>query len=111
MYMDLGYASSSPDTPPKEVGKDRDPSLLLGTGSPSSAAVQFTWESVDESKLPVVQAGGGKMSECLLDSSIRPDRPVRMSPIQMHMHSVSEHTVNGLYVRPDPPLTSLIGSL
>ena len=66
----------------------------------ASRGVQIEWEFIDTERLPTVRAGGDGISDVLMDPTIPVDREVRVQPIQFHTHAVSEHTIDGLYVRP-----------
>ena len=54
----------------------------------------------DRSQFPAVPAGGTGLRDALLNPSATPDREVSMIPVQMHWHVTSEHSWQGMLVRP-----------
>lgn len=70
--------------------------------------LKFEWDSVDMDSLPEVKAGGDRISAVMLDPTTQITKSVKMQPIQMHLHSVSEHTVDGLYYPAELHIVTLV---
>jgi hypothetical protein len=58
----------------------------------------------DKSQFPQVPAGGSAIRDVLEDVSLTPDRMLTMIPRQMHLHTTSEHSRDGMLVRCIPGL-------
>jgi hypothetical protein len=54
---------------------------------------------LNKRNLPIVRAGPDNITHSLLDHDVK-IKSVRVQPIQFHFHSLSEHAVDGMYVRP-----------
>jgi hypothetical protein len=76
--------------------------------------VQMDWDTArafdmrDKSQFPQVPAGGSAMRDVLEDMSLTPDRMLTMVPRQMHLHTTSEHSWDGMLVRCIPGLIKLL---
>lgn len=55
---------------------------------------------MDADIFPVVAAGGSGIADVIQDRGVTPDLMLKMIPIQMHWHETSEHSWDGLLVRP-----------
>lgn len=66
--------------------------------------LQITWDAAeafdmeDNTIFPMVAAGGNGIADVILDPTVKPDRMVKMIPIQLHWHETSEHSWDGLLV-------------
>lgn len=54
----------------------------------------------DRSQFPAMPAGGSALRYALEHPSATPDRVVSLIPEQMHWHVASEHSWEGMLVRP-----------
>jgi hypothetical protein len=58
----------------------------------------------DKSQFPQVPGGGSAIRDVLVDMSLTHDRMLTMIPRQMHLHTTSEHSWDGMLVRCIPCL-------
>lgn len=56
----------------------------------------------DAGELPLVRGGPDNTTHALLDPNVT-SKSVRVHPLQFHFHTLSEHTVDGTFVRPNDP--------
>lgn len=64
--------------------------------------MQVEWDSLQNeanADLPQVPVSGGAITDILTDGG-SPDMTVTAVPLQFHFHSYSEHTIDGMHVRP-----------
>jgi hypothetical protein len=66
-------------------------------------AVQVGWDKttafdMQRDTFPMIPAGGDNITHILLDDNVVPDYMLQMIPMQMHVHTVSEHSRGGLLV-------------
>jgi hypothetical protein len=73
------------------------------------SGAQVEWASLaDESAVPKVPVTGGSIADALLSGSADGAELVKVQPIQFHFHTVSEHTVEGVFVRTPGPRAVLL---
>ena len=76
--------------------------------------VEFEFEDAELPPLvtedfPLVRAGGDSINYYMLNDlehrQGHPDMAVRVVPLQLHFHSISEHVIDGVWVRACLPFT------
>lgn len=79
------------------------------------SAIQITWDPAtafdmdDDTIFPMVAAGGSGIADVILDRNIKPDRMIKMIPIQLHWHETSEHSWDGLLAAAETHIVTLAG--
>lgn len=86
----------------------RAPAPPLQSAPPEHAPLsprraQVEWDSLATDALPEVPVAGDSIADLIEDPSLRPIETIKVQPVQFHFHGVSEHLIEGNYVRPRSP--------